>query len=416
MNPVTDNKQGVADTAAAGADTGKATIELLRRFHYGEPAAAEQTARPAGAMLPALLDPYRDSSAIRYRYPIYLVPPGDASADELAKPVSEHFSNSLRSLAPDAEDARILKDNVAWIERFMRQKLSNWNPVDAGALFAETAAALQDHLNLDPGNRERLDADLERLKASAIAPGGQFLGYGPRVSLHLMVHAIRHRRDHKRERFGQLVLKYVHGLQSLLNVEQAKSSRSNETGSISGSVGPASRYIDNRALSGMLEQRTHGSVAMSAARRTRIEHALRVLEAWEPDAVAVRFVGRLDDQGFSELPALDVVDSSDPCTTAGEVFRRDAERIARVFTAVRIAALEIEDSYNAAVHDSWFGSFDWQAFSNEEMQLLTPVVALVSADNLAGDGLPSFSRLLGSRLPVHVLSWVRAYDNPGAGP
>ncbi|MBT8088083.1 MAG: ferredoxin, partial [Gammaproteobacteria bacterium] len=217
-----------------------------------------------------------------------------------------------------------------------------------------------------------------------------------------------------RQSRGQLVLKYVHGLQSLLNVEQAKSSRSNEPGS--GRVSPASQYIDNRALSGMLEQRTHGSVAMSAARRTRIERALRALEAWEPDAVAVRFVGHLDDQDFSELPALDVVESSDPCTTAGEVFRRNAERIARVFTAVRIAALEIDDSYNAAVHDSWFGSFDWQAFSNEEMQLLTPVVALASADNLAGDGLPSFSRLLGSRLPVHVLSWVRAYDNPGAGP
>jgi len=43
-------------------------------------------------------------------------------------------------------------------------------------------------------------------------------------------------------------------------------------------------------------------------------------------------------------------------------------------------------------------------------------VALVSADYLAGDGLPSFSHLLGSRLPVHVLSWVRAYDNPAVKP
>jgi ferredoxin len=43
-------------------------------------------------------------------------------------------------------------------------------------------------------------------------------------------------------------------------------------------------------------------------------------------------------------------------------------------------------------------------------------VALVSADYIAGDGLPSFSRLLGSRQPVHVLSWVRAYDNPGSKP
>ena len=43
-------------------------------------------------------------------------------------------------------------------------------------------------------------------------------------------------------------------------------------------------------------------------------------------------------------------------------------------------------------------------------------MALAPADHLAGDGLPSFSRLLGSRLPVHVVSWVRAYDNPSVRP
>ena len=97
-----------------------------------------------------------------------------------------------------------------------------------------------------------------------------------------------------------------------------------------------------------------------------------------------------------------MIDSDDPCTTATEVFERDAADFARLFAALRIAALEIDGNYNPAIHDSWFASFDWQAFSNEEMQLVTRVVALVSADYLAGEGLPSFSRLLGSRLPVHV--------------
>jgi ferredoxin len=68
------------------------------------------------------------------------------------------------------------------------------------------------------------------------------------------------------------------------------------------------------------------------------------------------------------------------------------------------------------VHDSWFASFDWQAFSDEELQLVTRVIALESADYLATDGLPTFSDLLGSRLPVHVLTWVRAYDNPAVKP
>ena len=415
MNSVTDNKQDVAATAGTENDVGAGAIDLLRRFHYGEPGASAHTTKPAGAILPALLNPYRDASAIRYQYPLYLVPPDSAAGSALAKPVSEHLTDSLEAFVLGPEDARILRDNLPWIERYLRQKLAGPDPVDAPALFAEAAAALQDHLDLDPGSREKLDADLERLK-EAIAAGGQMLGYGPCVSLHLLLHAIQHRQYPGREQFRQQVRKHIYGLQSLLDVEKAKSAGANEPGGVKSSVGPGSRYFDSGALSGMLEHRAQGSVEMSDERRARIESALQELQAWNDDPVLVRFVGELDDPWFSKLPMLDLIDSDDPCTTAAEVFERDAAGFARLFAAIRIAALEIDDNYNPAVHDSWFASFDWQAFSNEEMQLVTRVVALVSADYLAGDGLPSFSRLLGSRLPVHVLSWVRAYDNPGVKP
>ena len=222
MNPVTENKQNASDTAGAEGNVGTDIIDLLRRFHFGEPAAAEHTAKPAGAMLPALLNAYRDASAIRYQYPLYLVPPDGATDEKLAKPVSEHFSDSLQAFAPDVEDARILKDNVAWMERFLRQKLDALDPVDANALFNDAARALQKHLDLDQASREQLDAHLERLKAT-IAVGGQFLGYGPRVSLHLMVHAIRHRRERGREKFRRVVERHIHRLQALLEVEKAKS-------------------------------------------------------------------------------------------------------------------------------------------------------------------------------------------------
>ena len=409
MNSVTESKLDTVDTP--GADM----IDLLRRFHYGDPAAAARTSLPAGAVLPALLNPYRDASSIRYQYPLYLVPPDGAKGSALAKPVSEYLMDSLEAFAPAAEDARILKDNLPWIERYLRQKLTGPDPTDAPALFAEAAAALQDHLDLDAGSRETLDANLERLKG-AMAAGGQMLGYGPRVSLHLMLHAIRHRQDPAREQFRQQVKKHIHGLQSLLEVEKAKSADANEPGGVKSSVGPGSRYFDTGALSGMLEQRAQGSVEMSIERRARIERALKELQNWNDDPVLARFVGEPDDPWFNKLPIVELVDSDDPCTTAAEMFERDAAGFARLFAAIRIAALEIDDNYNPAVHDSWFAGFDWQSFSNEEMQLVTRVVALVSADYLAGDGLPSFSRLLGSRLPVHVLSWVRAYDNPGVKP
>ena len=314
MNSVSESKNDV--------------IDLLRRFHYGEPAAAANTTLPAGAVLPALLNAYRDASTIRYQYPLYLIPPDGTTLTVLAKPASEHFSDALEALAPDAGDARILKDNLPWIERYLRQKLDGPDPVDAVELFAKAAAAMQEQLDLDPGSREKLEADLDRLKG-AIAAGGQFLSYGPRVSLHLMLHAIRHRHGQSREQLRQQIDKQIHGLQSLLDVEKAKSADANEPGSVKTSVGSGSRHFDAGALSGMLEHRAHGSVEMPAERRVRIERAVQELQAWQDDPVLVRFVGQLDDPWFSELPELELIASDDPCTTATEVFERDAADIAR---------------------------------------------------------------------------------------
>jgi hypothetical protein len=415
MNSVPDKKNDKVDMGESEGSDGANVIDLLRRFHYGEPVATANTTRPEGAVLPALLNPYRDASGIRYQYPLYLAPPDGTDQVTLAKPASEHLLDSIEALAPGEDNARILKDNLPWIDRYIRQKLEDPDPVDAPALFAEAAAALQDQLDLEQSSREKLAADLGRL-AGAIAPGGQFLGYGPHSSLHLMVHAIRHRHEHQREAFSQQIKKHIHGLRSLLEVEKAKAAESNKAGDDKSDAGAASNYLDTGALSEMLGQRAHGSVDMPEARRERIAQALQELQAWQDDPVLVKFVGKLDDPSLTDLPLLKVVDSSNPCTTSAEIFIQDAAEFARLFAAARIAALEVNDNYDPAIHDSWFASFDWQAFSDEEMQLVTRVVALVSADYLACDGLPSFSRLLGSRLPVHVLTWVRAYDNPAVQP
>ncbi|NIV18377.1 MAG: ferredoxin [Woeseiaceae bacterium] len=390
-------------------------IDLLRQFHHGEPSAAAATSPPHGDILPALLNPYRDASAIRYQYPLYLVPPGMEATKQIAIPLAEHLSDSISDFAPGDDDARILKDNLAWMERYLRQKLEGPDPVDAPVLFADAAAALQDHLDLSEDSREKLGVDLDRL-GNAIKEGGTFLGYGSDVPLHLLVHAIRHRAKSRHDAFREQIDKSKYGLESLLQVEQAKNANANKPGSVEKSVGPAARHLDTSALSDLLDKRIHGSVEMSAERRARIERALNDLQSWQEDPVLVRFVGKVDNPWFGKQASIDVLADGDPCAKAAATFEQDAARFAKLFAAIRIAKLEVEDRYDPAIHNSWFDAFDWQAFSDDEQQLVTRVIAIVSADHLAGDGLPSFSHLLGSRMPVHVLSWVRAYDNPAVRP
>ncbi len=415
MNSVLESKRDEQQATGGATDTGKDSLSLLRRFHFGEPAAAEQTTMPGPAVLPALLNAYRDASVIRYQYPLYLAPADVADTADLARPISEFFAAALQNFAPSDDDARILRDNLPWLERYLKESLDDSGPADAVELFASAAAAMQEHLELNESAREKLESDLGQL-GNAIAPGGQFLDYGPGVSLHLMLHAVRHRDAQKRQRLRESIDKHIGGLDALLEIENSKSADANEPGNLKTSVGLGSQYFDSGALSGVLEQRAAGSVEMPAARRERIEAALETLQTWHDNAVLVQVVGTLDLPGFTAIPELQHVFSEDPCTAAAESWEQEAARFAGLFTALRVAALEIEGSYDPAVHDSWFASFDWQAFSEEELQLVTRVVALVPANHLAGDGLASFSRLLGSRLPVHVLSWVRAYDNPGARP
>ncbi len=385
-------------------------IQTLRRFHYGEPAAAASTDKPRGGILPALLNPYRDASTIRYEYPLYLSPPGAASDQPLAAALSGYLSSAIESFAPGEDAARILKDNLPWIERYLRQALAGPDLVDAPAVFDEAAAALQEQLDLGDGGREKLEEDLASLRA-AIADGGTFLGYGPDAPLHLMLHTVLHRDGLRRKELRGNIDSAVRGLEALLQVESAKDSSGGGNG-----TDATAHHLDTSKLSTLLETRAQGSVAMSSERRARVEQALATLHAWDDDPVLVRFVGEVRNPWFAEQAAVDIVEGADPCASAGEIFAKDAESFARLFAALRIATLEAEDNYNPEIHDSWFAEFDWQAFSTEELQHVTRTVALVSADHLAGDGLPAFSRLLGSRQPVHIISWVRAYDNPAVQP
>ena len=134
----------------------KATRELmftLRQFHLGEPSAMKQLTELGDDHLPALLDPFRDSSRLRYDYPLFLYPPDseaeDPGVESLEAPLSQWLKESVQSLAPDKGQARILKDHLRWIEHHIRQMLrGREGPVEVATTLMEANHALQKHLGL----------------------------------------------------------------------------------------------------------------------------------------------------------------------------------------------------------------------------------------------------------------------------
>jgi len=396
----------------------KATRELmftLRHFHLGEPAAKERLEQVGTDFLPALLDPFRDASRLRYNYPLLLLPAAvendQQQPEQMARPLSEWLQEAAEGTA------RVLQDNLGWLEHRLRKDLSAVEgPVEAVAVMNETSAALLERLRLDDAEGARVSGDLEKLTAH-LPEGAKLLGYGHYAALHLLVHSIRSRVIPRRARFRGQVESSIRGLKELLEVDWAKTDESIEPAVARNAVGPGADLFKPEALSDVMDH-SRGTRRMSERRRERIRVALEELEQWQDEPLLVRFVhgGNLRSEWLADDPALAEEGTDDPCTRATEVFDQQAVRLARVFAAVRIAQLEIDRIYDSEIHDPWFASFNWEGFSHDELLMVPSVIAVESADQVAGERLSSFSRLLSSGRPVQILIRVQASNNPGAAP
>ena len=419
---------GLAETAlpkqppvVKDVKTSRRLLFTLRHFHLGDPGAMEALEPLGTDLLPALLSPFRDTSHLRYDYPLFLFPAetqdGHAKAGQLACPLIEWLQGAMDKAAGGGETARILKDHLPWLDHHLRQTLTgSEGPLEAAGTLAQAGEALKTHLALEETTAERLEADL-RVLAGQVPPGAMIMGYGRYPAMHLLVHAIRSRLLPRRARFATLVGNCIHGLEGLLEVEWTKSDESIEPAHARESVGPGNTLFDLAALSEVMDH-SRGTQRMPEERRARIEQALRILSGWQDDPVLVRFVhdGRLTCEWLHGGDSITELEAEDPCAQATRLFDEQAARLAEVFGAVRIAQLEINGIYDPAIHDPWFDKFTWEAFSQEELQLVPAVIAVGDAEWLAGDGMRSFSRLLSSGRPVQILVRVQPSLNPSAVP
>lgn len=403
------------------AEATRGVMHTLRHFHLGNPSVKEQVEPVSSDYIPALLEPYRDASRLRYDYPLFLTPVHEGeiaqSAEELARPLSQFLLDSVNSFAPGEEAARILKDNLPRLENQLRQQVTETEgPVNAKPLLEAASTALVKQLKLDKASTKKLQEDLDNLLA-ATPDDGKLLAYGRYPAIHLLIHVIHSSVVPRHAQFRKTIEQHIRGLKQLLEVEWSKSDEAKNPEKLKDTVGGGAGFFDPGALSKVMDH-SHGSRQMSAARRARVEQALKTLEGYKQNTTLVRFIhhGNLDDDWLEQIAGFEAMEDDAPCDAATRLFDEEAARLAQVFGAVRIAELEIEGIYDEAIHDPFFSNFSWEAFSTEELLLLPAIIALESAKFVAGEGLPSFSRLLSSGRPVQIFVRVLGHGNPAATP
>jgi pyruvate-ferredoxin/flavodoxin oxidoreductase len=84
------------------------------------------------------------------------------------------------------------------------------------------------------------------------------------------------------------------------------------------------------------------------------------------------------------------------------------------FRALRTAKLDLVDQYDPETHDSFFRTFNWEQFSQEELALLPAVIAMGGDGAMYDIGFGALSRLLVTHTPLKVVVLnTGAYSNTG---
>ncbi|MEW6742967.1 MAG: ferredoxin [Planctomycetota bacterium] len=397
-----------------------AVLRSLRHFHLACPehrldpreAALEI---PGEQFLPALLAPFRDLARVRSTYPLFLDPPGKGPDGRVSVALGDWLAALVTSFAPGGDQARVLKDNLKRIERSVRQALAGRRePADARELLGQASEALKKELQLTGENAARLEADLETL-LSAAPEGGRLLGYSDDATLYLQAAVLANGLPPARAAFREELKKLCRKLQTLLQVERTKDPEALAAEGLRSTMGPALEKLMDPAKLASLAGATGGTLAMGSERRERIEGLLKKLldhTASKDHALFILVSDTPLPAAFAQLPGVRTIRHEDPCTAAAALFDAEAARMGEVFKAAHIARLEIDDAYDPKRHAVWLERFGWEAFSEEELSLVPPVVVLAPAAKLASLQMVSLSRLLLSGRPVKVIVVVEPAANP----
>nr|VFK39732.1 MAG: Ferredoxin [Candidatus Kentron sp. SD]VFK47304.1 MAG: Ferredoxin [Candidatus Kentron sp. SD] len=422
-------------------------VSLLRGFYLGDSELSLSQESVHGQYLPAFLGAYRDGSTLRHDYPLFIASPIDApsSNDQLAAkwpsvdfrdekdnmgnigifPLPGLFKNLMADSEARINQKRLLEENLVWLEKHVIEIVakSDGIPEDANTVLNRAASALQSSLRLGEKQYQQLDAGLAELMERM--PAGYFLAFHRHVPLHILAHMHGLRFRSQYQKTLREARNLATRLGALLEVEKNKSIESIEPKMVLDSIGPAgSRFMDPHALSDLMDH-SHGSRDMASERLQRVRETLEILEdegiagMGSSRLTLIRNVatdgvwglsGAVLPPGLSTKWELRAV--SDPFATALAIFDEQAAMLIRLARAMRIASLELDNAYDAKIHDPWFENFDWRSLSEEESKLAPVVVVIDSASNVVRNGLIGLSRLLRSDRPVQVLLEV----DPGADP
>ena len=337
---------------------------------------------------PALLRRYRELTSLRHDYPLILIDHGSERGIESLTAV---VNSLLHRVAPRGPAGERMRRHVLRLEQEIRSLVFRNETGRLSRLWSMGVANLTSRPDLSTEEKQLLRQDFDEAR-SALDVEGEVIGCDANTADRVMRPMWRRTDGARVARTAAQLRRLGIRLNDLLRSDDLESDKSRQPEALQRAFG--SRFcelIDFQAMSRTLcGNRPHGR--MPANRRRRIEWALGVLHE-------EKFFGVEADIDRYEF----VFES---CSEALAEYKGRLPRMVDVIKATQIAALELEYRYRDEIHDDFFGRFDADSLTTEDIRRFPSYFVSLRERDCDAFNRANLIEILSSDLPIKLVFQV----------
>ena len=359
---------------------------------------------------PIHMAPLYEKIIVGTDFPVWIAEANYNGKGEYCMSLKEVIESRMHVVGPEENDAKILKDNIDRLVHIANKLLYNHREQDFRQILEKTLLELTEVLGLEGKDLENFKKDIQKL-SDHLPDNGVLIPYSNHTVFDIMEAAMFATHDHLRNALKEKIRQLRSRLLDQLRLDGENNPSKQKAKDMHDTLEFADSMVNFDELSSILPQ--SGSESIGKERIKRINHVLEELEKAEPilDQQAFMAIGEFLEKrkniAWNNLfPNIEtqIYRKGNGSKTITRSFKKHIKPWTDLFIAMRIGELELENNYQADVHDDYFSHFSWRNLSIEELDNC-PYFMLVADDiELFESEFNKLSITLDKNIPIKVVA------------
>ena len=359
---------------------------------------------------PIHMAPLYEKIVIGTDFPVWIADANYDGKGEYCLSLKEVIESRLPVLGHEEKDGRIVKDNIDRIVHIANKLLFNHREQDFRQILDKALKELEDQLDISGSDLKKFQKDLRKL-SDHLPDNGVLIPYSSHTVFDIMEAAMFASHDERRKELKANIKHLKNKLKDLLRADEDKNPLKQQAKDMQDSLDFADNMVDFNELSSILPE--SGSISLGEERLIRIKKVIADLESAKPilDQQAFMAIGEYLEKrkniAWNNLfPNIETViyKKGTGSKTITRLFKKHIKSWTNLFIALRSGDLELENAYQADVHDDYFSHFTWRNLSIEELDNC-PYFMLVADDiELFESEFNKLSITLDKNIPIKIVA------------